>query len=210
MVLGPDADIAVPGYFIAAAHRSFSKNPRQVGIAVNAWNDGLRAAGVLGVVKHWPGHGQASDTHVGGSSVPPWSVLQRRDLIPFKAAFAHHAGAVMVGHLRVPGLTQGSWPASESPTAMRALRAQAGAATLIVTDDLSMAAASTTLGITPAQAAVRSLVAGADVAMVCLAPVDAVISAVAHAINDGQLPRTQAVASVRRVLQIKTQVATRR
>lgn len=207
VALGPDADVAVPGYFISATHRSFSANPRQVGVAVNAWNDGLRAAGVMGVVKHWPGHGQASDTHVGGSSVPPWSVLQGRDLIPFKAAFAHRAEAVMVGHLRVPGLTEGSLPATESPAAMRALRAQAGTSALILTDDLSMAAASTTLGITAAQAAVRSLVAGADVAMVCFAPVDSVISAVAEAIDDGRLSRARAVESARRVLRVKTQVA---
>jgi beta-N-acetylhexosaminidase len=204
--LAPDTDIAVPGYFIAAEHRSFSDDPRQVGVDVNAWNDGLKAAGVLGVVKHWPGHGQASDTHVGGSNVPPWSLLQRRDLIPFEAAFAHHAGVVMVGHLGVPGLTKGSLPASESPTALRTLRAQAGATVLIVTDDLSMAAASTTQGITPPQAAVRSLVAGADVAMVCWAPVDEVTAAVARAINNGQLPRYQAVASARRVLQVKMHV----
>jgi len=207
VVLGPSADIAVPGYFISAAHRSFSKNPQEVAVAVNAWNDGLRAAGAHGVVKHWPGHGQASDTHVGGSSVPPWSVLQSRDLIPFRATFAHHVDAVMVGHLRVPGLTEGSLPATESPTAMRALRAQAGRSALIVTDDLSMAAASTTLGITAAQAAVRSLVAGADVAMVCWAPLDAVISAVGDAINDGRLSRARAVASARRVLSLKAQVA---
>lgn len=205
--LGPDADIAVPGYFIATADRSFSDSPRQVGVDVNAWNDGLEAGGVLGVIKHWPGHGQAGDTHVAGSSVPHWSVLQRRDLVPFKAAFAHHADAVMVGHLRVPGLTEGSLPASESPTAFRALRAQAGANVLVVTDDLSMAAASKTLGITPAQAAVRSLVSGADVAMVCWAPVDEVISAVARAIDDGRLPRKQAVASAGRVLRVKMHVA---
>jgi beta-N-acetylhexosaminidase len=205
--LAPDADIAVPGYFIAAEHRSFAGSPRQVGVDVNAWNDGLSAAGVLGVVKHWPGHGQASDTHVGGSNVPPWSVLQGRDLIPFQAAFAHHVGAVLVGHLRVPGLTEGSLPASESPAALRTLRAQAGVPVLIVTDDLSMAAASTTLGITPAQAAVRSLEAGADIAMVCGAPLDGVTSAVTQAIKNGQLPRDQAVASARRVLQVKMHVA---
>jgi beta-N-acetylhexosaminidase len=205
--LGPVADVAVPGYFIATAHRSFSVDPKQIGVDVNAWNDGLKAAGVLGVVKHWPGHGQASDTHTGASSIPRWSVLQRRDLIPFEAAFDHHAPAVMVGHLRVPGLTEGSLPASESPSAIRALRAQAGATTLIVTDDLSMAAASTALGITAAQAAVRSLVAGADVAMACWAPVDGVISAVAMAIQDGRIPHDQAVASARRVLRIKMLVA---
>jgi beta-N-acetylhexosaminidase len=173
---------------------------------VNAWNDGLRAAGVLGVVKHWPGHGEASDTHKDGSSVPPWSALQRRDLIPFKSAFAHRVDSVMVGHLRVPGLTEGSLPASESPTALRVLRAQVGSSVLIITDDLSMAAASKTLGISETQAAVRSLAAGADVAMVCWAPVDEVISAVARAINDGRLPRSQAVASAQRVLRLKMQV----
>jgi beta-N-acetylhexosaminidase len=210
VALGPDTDVAVPGYFIASEHRSFSADPGQVGVDVNAWNDGLSAAGVLGVIKHWPGHGQASNTHVGSAIVPAWSMLQRRDLIPFKAAFAHNAGAVIVGHLRVPGLTEAALPASESPTALRTLRAQAGASVLILTDDLSMAAASKALGISPAQAAVNSLVAGADVAMVCWDPVDGVTSAVSQAINDGRLPRNQAVASARRVLRTKALVAQRR
>jgi beta-N-acetylhexosaminidase len=207
VALGPDADLAVPGYFIAASHRSFSADPRRVGVAVNAWNDGLDSAGVLGVVKHWPGHGQASDTHVGSTIVPPWSTLQARDLIPFTAAFAHHADAVLVGHLRVPGLTEGTLPASESPNALRALRRQAGPSVLILTDDLSMAAASKVLGLTPAQAAVRSLVAGADVAMVCWAPVDGVASAVTQALDDGRLPRAQALASARRALRAKSLVS---
>ncbi len=210
VALGPDADIAVPGYFIAAAHRSFSVDPRGVSVDVNAWNDGLAQAGVLGVVKHWPGHGQSSDTHVGSSTVPRWSVLKRRDLIPFKAAFAHDAKAVMIGHLRVPGLTEGSLPASESPAALRTLRADAGPETLLMTDDLSMAAASTELGISPSRAAVRSLVAGADVAMVCWAPVDGVTAAVSQAIDDGRLPRKQAVASARRVLRAKMYVTAHR
>ena len=207
VALSPDADVAAAGYFIAATERSFSSDPKLVGVDVNAWNDGLEAAGVLGIIKHWPGHGHATDSQVGIAVTPPWSVLQGRDLIPFKAAIAHHADAVMIGHLRVPGLTEGSLPASESPTALRTLRAQAGAAVLIITDDLSMDAASKALGISPAQAAVRALVAGADVAMVCWAPIDGVTSAVTQALNDGQFPRAQAVASARRVLRAKRQVA---
>jgi len=210
VALSPDTDLAIPGYYIASTHRGFSDDPQQVAVDANAWNDGLSAAGVLGVFKHWPGHGQASDTHKASSIVPPWSVLQRRDLIPFKAAFAQHASAVLVGHLNVPGLTQGSSPASESRNAMRALRAQAGPTILIITDDLSMAAASSALGITPAQAAVKSLTAGADVAMVAWAPLDGVVSAITLAINDGRLPRNQAVASARRVLHVKDQVAVTR
>src|SRR5664280_1802953 len=189
VALSPDMDIAVPGYYIATTHRGFSDDPQQVAVDANAWNNGLSAAGVLGVIKHWPGHGQASDTHKASSFVPAWSLLQRRDLIPFEAAFAQHASAVLVGHLNVPGLTQGSSPASQSTPALRALRAQAGPTVLIMTDDLSMAAATTALGITPAQAAVKSLTAGADVAMVCWAPLDGVLSAVTLAINNGSLPR---------------------
>jgi beta-glucosidase-like glycosyl hydrolase len=117
---------------------------------------------------------------------------------------------VIIGHSRVPGLTEASLPAGESPTALRTLRAQAGATVLILTDNLSMAAASTALAITPSQAATRSLTAGADVAMVSRDPVDGVTSALAQAINDGQLPRSQAVASARRVLRTKMQVAAQR
>jgi len=80
----------------------------------------------------------------------------------------------------------------------------------ILTDDLSMAAASKTMGITPAQAAVRSLVAGADIAMVCWDPVDPVTTAVTQALNNGRLPRTQAVASARRVLRAKKHVTAAR
>lgn len=70
-----------------------------------------------------------------------------------------------------------------------------------------MAAASTSLGVTPARAAVRSLLAGVDIAMVCWAQVDTVISEMARAIDDGRLPSAQAVASARRVLRAKMQVA---
>jgi beta-N-acetylhexosaminidase len=205
MSLSPDTDVAVQGYFIAATQRSFSGNPAQVAVDVNAWIDGLKAAGVVGVIKHWPGHGHATDTQVAPATTPPWSQMKTHDLIPFEAAFAHGAQAVLVGHLSVPGLTEGSSPASESPTALRTLRAEAGPTVLIMTDDLSMVAASTALHITAAQAAVRALVAGADVAMVCWAPVDGVEAAVTSAINDGQLPHSQAVASARRVLHLKTE-----
>lgn len=38
VALGPDADLAVPGHYIATAHRSFSDDPRQVAVDVNAWS----------------------------------------------------------------------------------------------------------------------------------------------------------------------------
>jgi beta-N-acetylhexosaminidase len=203
MDFAPVADLATPGHYIALLHRSFSADPDHVARAVTAWNAGLHRAGVLGVVKHWPGHGAAGNTHTGSASVPSLQILAGRDMRPFAAAFAAGTPAVMVGHLRVPGLTLGREPASESAVALRYLRSVAGPTTLILTDDLSMAAASHSLGITPAAAAVRALQAGADMALVAHGQVRTVIAAIAAAIASGALPRDRAVASARRILAVK-------
>ncbi len=54
MNLGPDADLAVPGHYIASLGRGFSDDPWHVAAAATAWMAGLRAASVTAVVKHWP------------------------------------------------------------------------------------------------------------------------------------------------------------
>ncbi len=95
----------------------------------------------------------------------------------------------MVGHLTVPGLTERGRPASLSPRALRYLRAHAGSDTLIITDSLGMAAASSSLRIAPEQACVRALRAGADVALAVDANPRAAIGAIREAIGSGALPR---------------------
>ena len=67
------------------------------------------------------------------------------------------------------------------------LRARAGAWTVLLSDSLSMAAASSAVGLSPQQAAVRALQAGADSAMVCTGAGEAVL-AVTAALDDGSLP----------------------
>ena len=48
--------------------RSFSDNPAEVTQYAGAYAKGLRDAGVLPVLKHFPGHGRASgDSHTGRS-----------------------------------------------------------------------------------------------------------------------------------------------
>jgi beta-glucosidase-like glycosyl hydrolase len=161
----------------------------------------MRASGVVTTVKHWPGHGQASDTHTGAATVPPLSTLETRDMVPFNSAFAHGVPAVMVGHLMSEGLTEPGWPASLSPHALRYLRAHAGWGTLIMTDSLSMAAATSAVNLTPAQAAVRALRSGADIALTCA--VSGVIPAITAALDNGTIVRAKAVASARRLLRLK-------
>jgi beta-glucosidase-like glycosyl hydrolase len=109
----------------------------------------------------------------------------------------------MVGHLLSAGLTRNGIPTSLSRHALHYLRRSAGPDAVIMTDSLAMAAASTSLGITPARATVRALRAGADWAMACDASPLRAVRAVTSALGDGTLPRAQAVASARRILDLK-------
>lgn len=203
LALAPVADLAVPGSYLERLDRAFSADPDEVTARARAWRLGMAEAGVVTVLKHWPGHGHAPDTHTGPGRVPPLSHLERHDLRPFAAELAAGAPVVMVGHVLSAGLTRDGVPASLSRPALRYLRRSAGPGTVIVTDSLSMAAASSALGLSPARATVRALRAGADWAMPCAAAPLRAVRAVRAALDDGRLPRTQAVASARRILALK-------
>ena len=202
MALSPVADVAVPGYYIDDTRRAFSADPGRVAAAASAWARGLGRAGVVAAVKHWPGHGEAGDSHAVAPVVPPLPVLQGRDLPPFDAVLQTGSGIIMVGHLQSEGLTDPGLPATLSPSALRVLRERAGAGTVLLTDSLSMGAATAAVGLAPRDAAVRALQAGADWAMVCVDALGAV-DAVRAALDAGAWPRDAAVASVRRVLALK-------
>jgi beta-N-acetylhexosaminidase len=199
--LAPVADLKVPGYYIERRDRAFAQRPSTVGTYVTAWHRGMRPRHVLTVAKHWPGHGQATDTHTGGATTPPLSTLEDRDMVPFDIAMADGVPAVMVGHLQVPGLTEPDTPATLSPKALSYLRARLGPERLIVTDSLSMGAISS-LGLSAPIAAVRALRAGADLVLVNADPL-AVAARIRQSLDGGTYSRAAAVASVRRILHAK-------
>ncbi len=205
MSFAPVADLDVPGHFISAGGRAFSSKPSTVGKAVVAWGNGLKAGGVIPVIKHWPGHGRASDTHIGAATIPRLSVLKTSDLVPFETAFAADFHAVMVGHLAVPGLTKGREPATLSPSALSYLRERVGPNSLIVTDSLSMDAATATTGGSVPRATLRALKAGVDVALLC-GGTAGVEKAVTAAIGTGYLSRIEMEHKVMRILAYKRSV----
>jgi len=205
MDLAPVADLELPGGYIAALDRAFARDPDRVARMARAWRLGMRDAGVATVLKHWPGHGAAGDSHTGPARIPRLSVLEGRDLVPFERELADGAKVVMVGHLLSAGLTRDGVPASLSRHALRYLRRSAGQDAVIMTDSLAMAAASSSLGISPARATVRALRAGADWAMPCDASPLRAVRAVTAALGDGRLPRARAEASARRILDLKEQ-----
>ncbi|WP_441960502.1 glycoside hydrolase family 3 N-terminal domain-containing protein [Mycolicibacterium houstonense] len=204
--LGITVDFApvvdVTGKSAAIGDRSFGDDPATVTDYAGAYARGLRDAGLLPVLKHFPGHGHASgDSHTGAVSTPPLAELKNNDLVPYQTLTTAAPVAVMVGHMGVPGLT-GSDPASLSPAAYQLLRSGGyggpGFNGVVYTDDLSsMAAINQRYGV--ATAVLRALQAGADNALwITTGEVPAVLDGLEKALADGQLSQASVDAALQR------------
>lgn len=145
--------------------RSFGSDPQTVTKMGLALISGFKAAGILPIVKHFPGHGDtAIDSHY---SVPvvtaSKSELKRTHLVPFAAAIEQGVPGVMTGHVLYPALDSKNVASFSKPILQGLLRQEMGFKGLIVTDSLDMKAA--TQFCTIAGCAVRSLTAGADMVL---------------------------------------------
>ena len=189
--------------------RSFGSDPQTVTTYAGAFAQGLRDAGVLPVLKHFPGHGHGSgDSHKGGVITPPLSQLQGNDLVPYRTLVTQTPVGVMVGHLQVPGLTGDDDPASLSKAAVDLLRDGIGYGGPpfdgpVFSDDLSsMVAISSKYGVS--DAVLRALQAGTDVALwVTTDEVPAVLDRLEKALAAGELKMPAIDASVKRVAAMK-------
>jgi len=122
--------------------RSFSRDPAVVSEHVKAFLDGLHHAGVMGAVKHFPGHGDTNtDSHLELPVVDKdVDDLQHCELIPFHAAVAHGVEIVMTAHVMFPVLDE-AVPATMSQAILRGwLRERLGYAGVVVSDDMEMGA----------------------------------------------------------------------
>lgn len=190
--------------------RSFGNDPAKVTEYAGAYARGLRDAGLLPVLKHFPGHGHGSgDSHTAGAvTTPPLDALMTNDLIPYRTLTTEAPVAVMIGHLEVPGLT-GTTPASLSGAAVALLRSGGyggpGFDGPVFSDDLSsMAAIADRYGV--AEAVLRSLQAGTDVALwVTTDEVPAVLDRLEKAVNAGELSLPAVETSVLRMARLKGQ-----
>ncbi len=199
---GPGPDAANPD-----GRRSFSIDESIATAFGLAFAQGLQEGGVIPVVKHFPGLGQAShNTDFGAATVPPLSVLKAEALRPFEAAITAGLPAVMVGNVSIPGLT-GSLPASLSAPAMTGLlRHQLGFRGLVLTDSLS-ALAVHDAGYSVPRAAARAIEAGADMVLFNTADpevtMNEVIAAIVSAVTSGRLPTARLDDAVQHVLSAK-------
>jgi beta-N-acetylhexosaminidase len=165
--LGPVVDV---GYnpanrVIVEAGRSFGPDPSRVTAHARAWLAGMRAAGVLTTLKHFPGHGSSfEDSHLGFVDVTH-TARPALELAPYRALLAEGAAdSVMTAHVFNARLDR-RHPATLSRATLRGLlRDDLGWGGVIVSDDLRMGAIEQHYGLETA--AVLALSAGVDVILI--------------------------------------------
>lgn len=147
--------------------RVISEDPREVVLYAREFLAGLRSAGVIGALKHFPGLGSANlDTHKGLPRVEKrWEQLWQEDLQPYRT-LRREPAMVMVGHASYAAVSGDGMPASLSKKWITdVLRKRIGYRGLVISDDLEMGAVLKTREI--GQAAVEHIRAGGDICLVC-------------------------------------------
>ena len=142
--------------------RSFGSNPANVTRMGLALMRGFQAAGILSVVKHFPGHGDTSiDSH---NAVPvvnaSYEQLRKIHLAPFAQAVRQGVDGIMTGHVRYPALDPQDIATFSKPILQNLLRKKMGFNGLLVTDSLDMQGATAFCSIS--QCAVRALERGEE------------------------------------------------
>ena len=163
----PPLDLRVPGAHDVIGDRAFGSDPMKVAAIGRAVLEGLAAGGVVGCIKHMPGHGRTDvDTHKALPTVTATAAELEDDLIPFRTL--NQALIGMTGHL-VFTAWDAEKPATLSEIVIRdVIRSQIGFDGLLLTDDIDMEA----LGGTIPQRAARAHAAGCDIVLNCWAKMD--------------------------------------
>ena len=201
----PVADVNTNPQNIVIGTRAFSDNPQVAAKRVKAYVKGLQKAGILGCVKHFPGHGDVhADTHFGYAvSGKSWEELAACEMLPFKAGIEAGVPLVMTAHIAVPAVTGTELPSTLSSVVLQdKLRGELGFDGVIISDALEMGAIARQFPVP--EACVLALEAGVDV-LLCVKDYPACFQAVMDAIAQGRLTEARIDESVKRMLRLRQQ-----
>ena len=203
--LAPVADVlTVAGGVIGT--RAFATDPETAASLSRAYLRGLKSGGVIGVMKHFPGHGATADDSHALLPVVDRTLdqLADADLLPYRQAIdAGELDAVMVAHLSVPALDPESPTSLSRATIAGLLRDTLRFDGLVMTDELKMRAISARYGVV--DAALMAIDAGVDVLLADWTGSDqaTVYAALLDACDSGRLAAERVDRSVARILRLK-------
>ncbi|MBN9242803.1 MAG: beta-N-acetylhexosaminidase [Mesorhizobium sp.] len=172
----PVLDVPVDGASEAIGERAYDREPKIVAALGRAAAEGLKAGGVLPVMKHIPGHGRATaDSHL-ELPVVTASIgeLMKHDFAPFQAL--NDLPAAMTAHIVYRAVDPANPATMSGKVVDEVIRGEIGFEGLLISDDVSMKALS---GDFRAKTA-AILAAGVDIVLHCNGVMDemrAVVSA---------------------------------
>lgn len=174
----PVLDVPIEGASNVIGNRAYSNDPYVVAKMGQAAADGLKAGGVLPVMKHIPGHGRGmADSHHELPVVTvPRAELEAHDFVPFKA-LAHELMG-MSCHVVYTDIDPDRPASTSRIVTEEIIRKAIGFGGLLMSDDISMNALEGTIG----ERAVR-IAATLDVVLHCHGHMDE-MKAVASAVSE--------------------------
>ena len=190
----PLLDVRQPGAHDVIGDRALGSEPLRVAALGRAVLDGMGRAGLIGTIKHIPGHGRAmADSHKELPIVTASEDELELDIAPFKALAGAVAG--MTAHIRYTAWDAEN-PATQSPFVIEnVIRQRIGFGGLLLSDDLDMEALD---GTVPERAA-KAVAAGCDIALNCWAKMDDMVG-IANALpalaGDGAVRLDRALAAM--------------
>lgn len=163
----PLLDVRQPGAHDVIGDRALGQEPMRVAALGRAVLDGLAHAGVVGIVKHIPGHGRTMcDSHKDLPTVTADVSELEADIAPFRTLAS--APVAMTAHI-VYTAWDSENPATQSPFVINEIiRNRIGFDGLLLSDDLDMEALSGTIP----ERAERAVAAGCDIALNCWGRMD--------------------------------------
>lgn len=198
---------------IVGYDRAYAADARRVTAHARAFVRGMRAAGLLTALKHFPGHGSSfADSHHGFVDVSD-TAERAIELAPYRALIAEgYADSVMTAHVFNRWLDL-SHPATLSRAAIDGvLRGDLGFQGPVVSDDLRMGAIEQHYGL--GEACLLALRAGVDVLLIAddrlpdgSSASRVALAALQHALAEGRLPAARVEAALGRVAALKARAA---
>ncbi|WP_456314850.1 glycoside hydrolase family 3 protein [Pseudomonas shirazensis] len=140
--LSPLADINNNPNNPVIGYRSFGENKKKVADFAVEYLKGMSEVGILGCLKHFPGHGNTNvDSHLGLPVLnETLEELLENELYPFIKGIENNVDSIMIGHLAVPSLNDGKNTSAtlSKPIIETLLRKKLGYDGLVISDALNM------------------------------------------------------------------------
>ncbi len=206
-----DVNINPNNPIIGKLERSFSTSSKEVALMAEQFIIGQNQAGVISVVKHFPGHGSSEgDSHLGLVEVT--NTYKQEELVPYY--YLQSKGllnVVMTAHIINKNIDP-ILPATLSPLFLKdILREQIGFKGLIVSDDLQMKAITSQFGFE--EAIVKSVMAGCNLLVFSNnsgATYDdqiasKVVEVISQAVKQGKIPQEKIEQSFNLITKLKKQ-----